>query len=38
MQQEISLARDRLRLNVQARVALEALLAHLNLELSHVPA
>lgn len=38
MQMEISLARERLRLNVQARVALEALLAHLNLELSHVPA
>lgn len=38
MQVELGAARERLRLNVQARVVLEALLAHLNLELSMVPA
>ncbi len=38
LQVEIALARDRLRLNVQTRVVLEPLLAHLNLELAHLPA
>lgn len=35
LQVEIGLARERLRSNVPARIVLEALLAHLNLELHH---
>ena len=36
LQVELGLARERLRSNVQPRIVLEALMAHLNLELQHV--